>query len=68
MLKPESGDVSQVIKVLEARKNQRIKTYQGYAPKEADKIEKAVIFEYGGFAVMIISDNAEQLRSTLCGD
>lgn len=68
MLKPESGDVFEAVKAFEARKNQRIKTYQGYAPKEVDKIEKAVIFEYGGFAVMIISDNAEQLKATLCGD
>lgn len=48
--------------VLNSRKEMRIRDFTGYSPDEVSKIENAVVFEASGFAVLIISDNADDLQ------
>lgn len=65
LIKPADGDTAYALKALEARKQLRIQDFKGYKPEELDKIENAQIFEAGGYAVFIISDNAEQLAEKI---
>ncbi|MGN0623985.1 MAG: DUF4358 domain-containing protein [Oscillospiraceae bacterium] len=65
LIKPADGDTAYALKALEARKQLRIQDFTGYKPEELDKIENAQIFEAGGYAVFIISDNAEQLAEKI---
>ena len=53
--------------LLEDRKQRRYKDFEGYAPAELEKIEKARIFSAGGLWVMIISDNAEDAEKLITG-
>lgn len=65
LIKPADGDTAFAIKALEARKQMRIQDFTGYKPEELGKIENAQIFEAGGYAVFIISDNAEELAEKI---
>ena len=64
VLKSDSADCQ---KLLEDRKQRRYKDFEGYAPAELDKIDKARIFEAGGLWILIISDKAEDAEKLICG-
>lgn len=53
---------SMVLSFLEKRVERRIQDFTGYRPTEISKIENSRYFISGGFAVLIISDNVEQLE------
>jgi hypothetical protein len=65
MIKPADGDTDNAVSALEARKEMRIRDFTGYKPEELDKIEDARIFSQNGWAVLIISDNADSIEKTL---
>lgn len=52
------GDIS----LLEKRAEARTKDFEGYAPAESLKASNALVFEYGDYAVLIIADNADELK------
>ncbi len=54
--------------LLERRRQQRYSDFEGYAPDELEKIENAVIFEYEGEYILIISDNAESLKNLVINE
>lgn len=54
--------------LLEKRRQQRYSDFEGYAPDELEKIENAVIFEYKGEYILIISDNAESLKNLVINE
>lgn len=62
VLKSDSADCAEL---LEQRRQRRYKDFEGYAPAELDKIEKARIFTAGGLTVMVISDKAEEVERLL---
>lgn len=53
------------ISVLKDRAETRAKDFEGYAPEESEKAKNAEIFRCGDFAVMIISDNASELKKLI---
>lgn len=59
---PADGDTDKQLKMLEARKEMRYNDFNGYAPEELPKIEAGKTFSAGGAAVLIISDNADELE------
>lgn len=62
ILKAKDGNIKKLTSMLESRIERRISDFTGYKPTEISKIEKAVVFECGGFAILIISDNGEILK------
>ncbi len=59
------SDGSSAKQLLEQRRDDRRGDFEGYAPDELEKIDSALIFEYGGADIMIISDNAEQIADAI---
>lgn len=51
--------------VLKKRAETRAKDFEGYAPAESQKAADAVVFEYGDFSVLIIADNADELKQLI---
>ena len=47
--------------LMQARLDSRTATFRDYRPEELDKLSKAKIISAGGYDVLIISDNAEDL-------
>ena len=52
----------ELTKILEQRRDMRHHDFEGYKPEELPKIEKARIFEAGGFSILVIADNAENIE------
>ena len=52
-------------KILENRKQARIKVYEGYSPSETEKANNAAIFEENGYAVLIIADDTASLEKAV---
>jgi hypothetical protein len=65
IIKPADGDTDYAVKALEARQQVRIQDYTGYKPEEISKIESANIYSEDGWAVFIISDNADDIADKL---
>lgn len=57
------GDMTQI---LTEHAKTRAASFKGYAPDEQQKAENALVFDCGGLTVMVIADNAEQIRDRLC--
>ena len=51
--------------VLKDRAAQRAQVYEGYAPAEAEKAQKAEVFTYEGFTILVISDNAADIKKDI---
>lgn len=51
--------------VLEERVKSRAKDFEGYAPEEQVKAEKAIVFEHKGLSVLVISDNADKIKKSI---
>lgn len=65
ILRGRNGNVKELKSSLEERIQRRIKDFTGYKPSEISKIEKAEVFESGGFVILIISDNEEILKNQI---
>ncbi len=68
----QSADEVSVLKgsvesVLTSRAEQRAAVYDGYAPEEAEKARNAEVFTYEGFSVLIIADNAAEIKKIITG-
>lgn len=59
------GDTDAAIEALTERRDQRYRDFDGYVPEELPKIEAAKIFSVGGYAVMIISEEAVTLEAAV---
>ncbi|MBR6338156.1 MAG: DUF4358 domain-containing protein [Ruminococcus sp.] len=53
---------SELTDKLKERLDMRKRDFEGYKPEELPKIEKARIFEAGGFSILVIADNAEDIE------
>ena len=53
---------SELTKMLEQRLDMRHHDFEGYKPEELPKIEKAKVFEAGGFSILVIADNADEIE------
>ncbi|MBR4622135.1 MAG: DUF4358 domain-containing protein [Ruminococcus sp.] len=62
---PADGDTEKQIKMFEARKQIRYNDFNGYAPEELPKIEAAKTFTAGDAAVLVISDNADEIEKLI---
>lgn len=51
--------------VLKSRAEQRAAVYDGYAPEEAEKARNALVFTYEGFSVLVIADNAAEIKDII---
>ena len=51
--------------VLRARAEQRAAVYEGYAPEEAEKARRAEVFTFEGFSVLVIADNASEIKKII---
>lgn len=60
-----NGKTEKLLDLLSERIERRIRDFTGYKPSEISKIENGVVFEHGGFAVLIISDNCESLKGQI---
>ncbi len=58
-------DTESLMKLLRKRAERRAKDYEGYAPAEKDKADSALVFEHKGFAVLVISDRAEEIKEKI---
>ncbi|MGC2873612.1 DUF4358 domain-containing protein [Ihubacter sp. rT4E-8] len=58
----ESGDVGEIKKYLEARRQQRLHDFQSYMPEEANKIENARVVVMKQYVFLIISDQADEIE------
>ena len=54
-----------VLQFLEKRVERRIQDFTGYKPGEISKIENSKCFAYGGYSILIISDNADDLEKQI---
>jgi len=57
---PDKQD--ELTKILEQRRDMRYHDFEGYKPEELPKIEKAKVFEAGGFSILVIADNADEIE------
>lgn len=69
----ESADEISVLsgsctEIMQARRDRRAGDFEGYAPDEEQKIKDAEIFEYGGFTVLVIAENADEIKAAVSGD
>ena len=53
---------SELTDILKQRLDMRHHDFEGYKPEELPKIEKAKIFEAGGYSILVIADNAEDIE------
>ena len=51
--------------VLEAHAQSRANDFKGYAPDESDKAKNALIFTEDGLTILVIADNAEEIKDRL---
>ena len=51
--------------LLKERGASRAKEFEGYAPEEHTKAEKAIVFEHKGLSVLVISDNADKIKKSI---
>ncbi|MEG0805303.1 MAG: DUF4358 domain-containing protein [Lachnospiraceae bacterium] len=54
-------NMAKVMTALKARITRRIQDFTGYAPEELSKIEGAKVIEKGNYAVLIITDNTDEV-------
>ncbi|MEA4832938.1 hypothetical protein SDC9_97310 [bioreactor metagenome] len=59
-----SADIEEAKKSLDEHVKNRIKLYEQYDPTQLERVNKALIFTSGKFAVLIISDNAAAVRNS----
>lgn len=60
------NDKSQTaLKAMKNRIEKRVQDFTGYKPQEVGKIENALTFETDGYTVLVISDNAENLKTRI---
>ncbi len=52
----------ELTKILEQRRDMRHRDFEGYKPEELPKIENAEVFEAGGFSILVIADNADDIQ------
>lgn len=62
---PADGNPEGQLKMLEARKDIRYADFNGYVPEELPKIDAGRVFTVGDAAVLIISDNADEIEKTV---
>ncbi len=65
VLKANSITEEELTELLKQRVQRRIKDFTGYKPQEIEKIENSHVFVCGGFAILIISDDAEKLEQQI---
>lgn len=65
ILKLTNSSSANAEKILENRKQARIKVYEGYSPSETEKANNAAIFEENGYAVLIIADDTASLEKAV---
>lgn len=53
---------NELTKKLEERIQVRHHDFEGYKPEELDKIDKAEVFEAGGYSILIIADDAAAIK------
>lgn len=58
----DENDVPAVLKSLENHANERVELFRPLADEEEAKMENALVFAEGNYAVMIICDNAKQVK------
>lgn len=61
-LKSGSEDCGEI---LSQRVTRRYGDFEGYAPAELEKLDGAQIFEAGGLTILVISDNADEIRKII---
>lgn len=54
--------------IMESRRDRRAGDFEGYAPEEESKIKDAEIFECGGFTILVIAENADEIKAALSGE
>lgn len=59
----QAADVKEMESSLRAHVDSRVKLFQNYQPDQRQRAEGAVIFTRGNYAVLVISDNAQQIRA-----
>nr|MCR5784526.1 DUF4358 domain-containing protein [Eubacterium sp.] len=58
----DAADVEEAKKTLDAQVENRLNTYTQYDPSQVDRVENAVVFTTGRYAVLIICDGDEAVK------
>lgn len=45
--------------------DQQLESFQGYAPRQADLLQKAQLYEIGAYVILIVSEDEDALRQEL---
>ena len=61
----KSANREKVKKIFEERIAYRKQMFTGYAPEEVKKLEKAKVFEYGEYIVMVVCDDMDGAKKAL---
>ena len=59
----DTNDVNEAKSTLEAQVDSRKKLYETYDTDQVERVNKAVVFTSGQYAVLIISDNSSEVKS-----
>ena len=65
VIKRADGDTDKAVRILGNRKDLRYSDFKGYVPEELPKIEAGRAFSVGEWAVLIISDKADELEKII---
>ncbi len=60
-----SSETADCEKLLTERAQSRANDFEGYVPDEMQKAEKALVFECGGFEILVISDSSDEIKSKI---
>ena len=61
----KSSDGSGLADILEKHAADRAAVYNGYSPAESEKAAKGIVFTDGDMTILVIADNAEQIKNRL---
>ena len=61
----KSSNRDKVKEIFKERIEFRKQMFTGYAPDEVKKLEKAKVFEYGEYIVMVVGDDMDEAKKTL---
>lgn len=68
ILKPKNADdKSKLLSILKERINVRRHDFEGYKPEELTKIDNAQVFEQDGACILIIAENAAEIKDAFKG-
>ena len=56
-----------ISEALRTHLKERISEFEGYSPEDVEKLKKAELYRDGGFVILLVSDDAGALRTTVSG-